>query len=66
MKHVAFSKLSIAFALLFSLWGSAAYANDYDDVLPDWGTPVAVVSIAVLVLSVRLTPRNTASGASRA
>jgi tetratricopeptide (TPR) repeat protein len=32
MKHVAFSKLSIAFALLFSLWGSAAYANDYDDV----------------------------------
>jgi Flp pilus assembly protein TadD len=32
MKHAAFSKLSIAFALLFSLWGSAAHANDYDDV----------------------------------
>jgi predicted Zn-dependent protease len=32
MKHAAFSRLSIAFALLFSLWGSAAYANDYDDV----------------------------------
>jgi len=32
MKHVAFTKLSLAFALLFSLWGSAAYANDYDDV----------------------------------
>jgi hypothetical protein len=24
MKHAAFSRLSIAFALLFSLWGSAA------------------------------------------
>ncbi|MCR6475492.1 tetratricopeptide repeat protein [Variovorax sp. ZS18.2.2] len=32
MKHAVFSKLSIAFALLFSLWGSAAHANDYDDV----------------------------------
>lgn len=32
MKHAAFSKLPIAFALLFSLWGSAAHANDYDDV----------------------------------
>ncbi|MET3495024.1 Flp pilus assembly protein TadD [Variovorax boronicumulans] len=27
-----FSKLPIAFALLFSLWGAAAHANDYDDV----------------------------------
>jgi len=32
MKHAAFSKLPIAFALLFSLWGSAAQANDYDAV----------------------------------
>ena len=32
MKHAAFSRLSIAFALLFSLWGSAAHANEYDDV----------------------------------
>ena len=32
MKHAAFSKLPIAFALLFSLWGSAAHANDYDAV----------------------------------
>ena len=32
MKHAVFSKLSIAFALLFSLWGTAAHANDYDDV----------------------------------
>jgi len=32
MKHAVFSKLSIAFALLFSLWGSAAHANDYDEV----------------------------------
>ena len=32
MKHAAFSKLPIALALLFSLWGSAAQANDYDDV----------------------------------
>ncbi|MDN6888176.1 tetratricopeptide repeat protein [Variovorax sp. CAN2819] len=32
MKHSAFSRLSIAFALLFSLWGSAAHANEYDDV----------------------------------
>jgi Flp pilus assembly protein TadD len=32
MKHAVFSKLSIAFALLFSLWGSVAHANDYDDV----------------------------------
>ncbi|HEX7864507.1 MAG TPA: tetratricopeptide repeat protein [Variovorax sp.] len=32
MKHAAFSRLSIAFALLFSLWGSAVHANEYDDV----------------------------------
>ncbi|MGJ7603537.1 tetratricopeptide repeat protein [Variovorax sp. LT1R20] len=32
MKHAVFPKLSIAFALLFSLWGSVAHANDYDDV----------------------------------
>ena len=32
MKHSAFSRLSIAFALLFSLWGSAVHANEYDDV----------------------------------
>jgi Flp pilus assembly protein TadD len=32
MKHAAFSRLSIAFALLFSLWASAAHANDYDEV----------------------------------
>jgi len=32
MQHAAFSRLSIAFALLFSLWGSAAHANEYDDV----------------------------------
>jgi Flp pilus assembly protein TadD len=32
MKHAAFSRLSIAFALLFSLWGTAAHANEYDDV----------------------------------
>jgi tetratricopeptide (TPR) repeat protein len=32
MKHPVFSKLSFAFALLFSLWGTAAHANDYDDV----------------------------------
>jgi len=32
MKHAAFSRLFIAFALLFSLWGSAAHANEYDDV----------------------------------
>lgn len=32
MKHAVFSKLSIAFALLFSLWGATAHANEYDDV----------------------------------
>ncbi|MGJ7552823.1 tetratricopeptide repeat protein [Variovorax sp. GB1R11] len=32
MKHAAFSRLSIAFALLFGLWASAAHANDYDEV----------------------------------
>ena len=32
MKHAVFSKLPIAFALLFGLWGFAAHANDYDDV----------------------------------
>jgi Flp pilus assembly protein TadD len=32
MKHAAFSRLSIAFALLFSLWASVAHANDYDEV----------------------------------
>ncbi|MDQ0082442.1 Flp pilus assembly protein TadD [Variovorax boronicumulans] len=32
MKHAVFSRLSIAFALLFSLWGSAVHANEYDDV----------------------------------
>ena len=32
MKHAVFSKLSIAFALLFSLWGSVAHANEYDEV----------------------------------
>lgn len=31
MKHAAFSRLSLAFVLLFSLWG-AAHANEYDDV----------------------------------
>jgi tetratricopeptide (TPR) repeat protein len=32
MKHAAFSRLSIAFALLFGLSASAAHANDYDEV----------------------------------
>jgi tetratricopeptide (TPR) repeat protein len=32
MKHAAFSRLSIAFALLCGLWASAAHANDYDEV----------------------------------
>ena len=32
MKHAAFSRLSIAFALLLGLWASAAHANDYDEV----------------------------------
>jgi len=32
MKRSAFSRFSIAFALLFGLWGSAAHANEYDDV----------------------------------
>ncbi|NVM90721.1 tetratricopeptide repeat protein [Variovorax sp. SG517] len=32
MKRSAFSRFSIAFALLFGLWGSAVHANEYDDV----------------------------------
>ena len=32
MTHPALPRLSIAFAPLFSLWGSAAHANEYDDV----------------------------------
>ncbi|QSI30562.1 tetratricopeptide repeat protein [Variovorax sp. RKNM96] len=32
MQHAVFSRLSIAFALLFSLWGSVAHANEYDEV----------------------------------
>ncbi|WP_176657991.1 tetratricopeptide repeat protein [Variovorax boronicumulans] len=32
MKHAVFTKFSIAFALLFSLWGSVAHANEYDEV----------------------------------
>jgi Flp pilus assembly protein TadD len=48
MKHAAFSRLPLAFALLFSLWGSAAHANDYDDVnlLLRQGKPVEALAKA--------------------
>ncbi|WP_198084779.1 tetratricopeptide repeat protein [Variovorax sp. E3] len=32
MKHAAFSRIPLVFALLFGLWGAAAHANEYDDV----------------------------------
>jgi Flp pilus assembly protein TadD len=48
MKHAAFSRLPLALALLFSLWGSAAHANDYDDVnlLLRQGKPVEALAKA--------------------